>query len=357
MLGWLFKRSATQDTEQRSSGFTEQVMAAREAVISGRRGVAELTATVQGCVSLWEGGLSAAEVQGTDMLTASDLALCARSLGLKGEAVFWIRGDRLIPASHWDISTRDGIPRAYKLSIPDVGGGHQETALAPEVLHIRVGADPAAPWRGQAPLKRAPVTAGMLHAVEDALSETFETAPLGSQITPMPENPEVDNEALGRSFRGKRGRVLLRESVQVTAAGGPAPVTDWKPSDLSPDLSRSMTAETLAAARQAVMGVYGVLPALMEPRTTGPVVREAQRHLATWMLQPIAGLIADEASRKLGETVTIDTMQPLQAYDAGGRARALNGVIQGLALARESGLSDEQITAALKFAGISEESD
>lgn len=348
LLDW-FRRP----TEQRTSGgFTEQVMAAREAVISGRRGVAELTATVQSCVSLWEGGLSVAEVQGTDLLTASDLALAARSLGFKGEAVFLIREDRLVPASNWDISTRDGIPRAYRLTIPDVGGGHQETALAAEVLHIRVGTDPAAPWRGQPPLRRASITAGMLHAVEDALTETFETAPLGSQITPMPENPEVDNEELGRSFRGKRGRVLLRESVQVTAAGGPAPVTDWKPSDLSPDLSRSMTAETLAAARNAVMGVYGVLPALMDPKTTGPMVREAQRHLASWQLQPIAGLIAEEATRKLGTSVAIDTMQPLQAYDAGGRARALSGIVQGLALARESGLSEEQITAALKFAGI-----
>ncbi|MGE3296493.1 MAG: hypothetical protein AB7I68_03990 [Porticoccaceae bacterium] len=135
------------------------------------------------------------------------------------------------------------------------------------------------------------------------------------------------------------------------AAGAPVPVTDWRPSDLSPDLSRSMTVETLEAARAAVMGVYGVLPALMDPKTTGPVVREAQRHLAVWMLQPIARLMAAEASEKLGQTVSIDILQPLQAYDAGGRARALSGIIEGLARAKEAGLSDEAIAAALKFSG------
>lgn len=56
MFGWLFKRSAP---EKRASGtgYTAQMMAAREGFISGRSGLAELSGTVQACVSLWEGGL------------------------------------------------------------------------------------------------------------------------------------------------------------------------------------------------------------------------------------------------------------------------------------------------------------
>ncbi len=335
-------------------GFTEQMLAAREAVIFGSGGVAELTATVQGCVSLWEGAFSMAAVTGADLLGPGELALAARMLALKGEALFLVRETGLVPVSDWDVATFDGRPRAYRVSVPDTGGGRTETALAAEVLHFRVGVDPAAPWRGQAPLRRASLTAGLLQAVESALAEVFEFAPLGSQVVPMPENPEVNSDAMGRSFRGRRGRVLLRESVQVTAAGGPVPVTDWRPSDLSPDLSRSMVAETLEAARGAVLGVYGVLPALMDAKTTGPLVREVQRHLAIWTLQPIAQLMAAEASKKFGQTVGIDILQPLQAYDAGGRARALSGVIEGLARAKEAGLSDEAIAAALKFSGVPE---
>lgn len=97
------------------------------------------------------------------------------------------------------------------------------TALAGEVLHVRLAADPTIPWLGQAPLRRASLTAGMLQAIESALAEVFDHAPLGSQIIPYPESPEVDLENLGRGFRGRRGRVLLRESVNVSAAGGPVP--------------------------------------------------------------------------------------------------------------------------------------
>ena len=136
----------------------------------------------------------------------------------------------------------------------EAGGGRSVAALAPEVLHIRLVADPVAPWFGQAPLRRANLTAGLLDAVEAALAETFENAPLGSMVLPFPKAPGSDMEQLSRGFRGRRGRVLLRESVTVTAAAGPTPQTDWRPADTSPDLSRSMTAETLAAARDAIAG-------------------------------------------------------------------------------------------------------
>jgi hypothetical protein len=142
-------------------------------------------------------------------------------------------------------------PRAYRLSISEAGGGVTRTALAAEVLHLRIGVDPAAPWLGTAPLRRASLTAGMLQAVESALAEVFEVAPLGSQIVPFPEAKDTDMSTLGREFCGKHGAVLLRESVNVQAAGGPVPATDWRPADVSPDISKSMTAETLAAARDA----------------------------------------------------------------------------------------------------------
>jgi len=331
-----------------ASGFTAEIIAARESYISGRRGIGELTATVQSCISLWEGGLTIADVTGTDYLRPRNLAMIARSLALRGEYVGLI-ADRLLPASDWDLRTQDGIPTAYRLSISEAGGGRTLTALSQEVLHITINPDVAAPWSGQAPLRRASITAGLLHALEDALRETFENAPLGSKIVPLPENPETDNENLSRGFRGKRGRMLLRESVNVQAAGGPAPQADWRPSDLSPDLKNAMTAETLNAARDAICGVYGVLPSLMNPATTGPLVREAQRHLAQWVLQPICELIAEEARDKLGANVDLDCISPLQAFDHGGRARAFGAMIDALGAAKAAGLSPAETGFALKF--------
>ncbi|NLS03295.1 phage portal protein [Rhizobium sp. P32RR-XVIII] len=334
--------------EKRSamSGFTAELMAARESYISGRRGIAELTATAQSCISLWEGAFALADVSGTTLLDRRTLALLARSLALRGEAVFLIR-DKLVPCSDWDLSTRDGVPRAYRVSISEAGGGTTQTALAGEVLHLRIGADPVAPWLGSAPLRRASLTAGLLQALESALAEVYENAPLGSQIVPYPEGPETDMTTLGRSFRGQRGRVLLRESVNVSAAGGPAPAVDWKPADVTPDIERSMSVESLAAARDAISGAFGVLPGLFNASTTGPLVREAQRHLAQWTLQPIAALLSEEASEKLGGPVSIDMMTPTQAFDAGGSARALTAIIQAHAAAKEAGLAPGVVDAAL----------
>ena len=350
----IFRRKAEPVPETRSSGtgYTAQIIAARESYITGMSDLAELSSAAQTCVSLWECGLAAADVEGTDMIARRDLAIAGRSLALRGEAVFLIREDRLIPAADWDLSTRDGIPRAYRISISEAGGGRTETVLAGEVLHFRVGTDPVAPWAGQAPLRRAALTAGLLQSVEEVLSEVYREAPFGSQIVPYPETREDDLASLGRGFRGKRGRVLLRESVHVSAAGGPAPAMDWRPQDVTPDMSRAMTRETLDAARASILTVYGILPALMSNTAQGPLVREAQRHLAGWVLQPVAEQIAEEASDKLGSTITIDTMRPLQAFDAGGKARALSGYVEAMARAKEAGLSPGEVAEGLRFVNL-----
>lgn len=335
MFGWLKRKPEA--PERRAAGFTSEVIVAREAYLSGSRGIAELTATAQGAISLWEHGLASSDVEGTDLLDRLTLAMSARSLALRGEALFLIR-DRLVPVAEYSLRTRDGLPTAYRVTIPEVGGGRSLTALAGEVIHVRLAADPAAPYYGQAPLKRAQITAGLLHAVEAALQDVFEDAPLGSQIVPMPESAANNVDELRRSFRAKRGKVLIVEGVPQAVASGMHPDHGKKPDHLSPDLSRSMTKETLEAAREAISMAFGVLPGMWSPVTTGPLIREAQRHLAQWTLQPIAGLMAEEVSRKLGSTVAMDVTRPLQAFDAGGRARAAKQIVDTLAAAKEAGV-------------------
>lgn len=224
------------------------------------------------------------------------------------------------------------------VTLPDVGGGRTMTALAGEVLHFRIGADATQPWYGTAPLKRASLSADLLEIIERALVEVYGTAPLGSSIVPMPETPETDLADIARGFRGSRGRVLVRESVQVQAAGGPAPAQDWRANDLTPKLADALMDKTLDQARDQINGAFGILPGLNNAATTGPMVREAQRHLCQWTLQPIAEAMAEEATDKLGSTVTLDTLRPLQAFDAGGRAQAAVGIVQALAAAKEAGV-------------------
>lgn len=342
---WPFKRK----TETRAaSDYTAQMIQSRTGYITGTTGRAELTATVQGAVTLWENGLSVADVKGTDLLTRRALAIAGRMLALRGEAAFYITDDMLIPVADWDLSTRLSRPSAYRLTLPDVGGGRTMTALAGEVLHFRIGADATQPWIGTAPLKRASLSADLLEIIERGLCEVYGDAPLGSSIVPMPETPETDLTDIARGFRGSRGRVLVRESVQVQAAGGPAPAQDWRANDLTPDLSKALLDKTLDQARDQINAAFGILPGLNNGATTGPLVREAQRHLASWTLQPMAEAMAEECSDKLGNTIILDTLRPLQAFDVGGRARAAVGIVQALAAAKEAGVEP---AIAMKLVG------
>ena len=76
---WPFKRKQPIETRSMvNAGYTAAVMSARQSYISGASGIGELTATVQGCISLWEGGLSLADVQGTSMLTRLNMAILGK---------------------------------------------------------------------------------------------------------------------------------------------------------------------------------------------------------------------------------------------------------------------------------------
>lgn len=344
MFGW-FKR---REKRASGSGYTADLMASRAAFIAGTSGLGELTAAVQTCVSMWEAGFAMADVAGTDLLRRNDLALFARSLALRGESMFLIR-DRLVPASDWEVSTRDGIPRAYRLTIPDAGGSRTETALAAEVLHVRLSPDPAAPWAGQSPLRRASISAQLLHAVETVLRDVYENAPIGSIIVPLPDSAPEDMDRMRGAFRGRRGATLVVEGVAQATAAGMNPQLNRTPDQLGPDLQRSMTDATQSAAREAIAAAYGVIPAFLNRSATGPVIREAQRHLAQWQLQPIAELLAEEAGEKLGTAIRIDLTRPLQAFDTGGRARAMSAIIGALAQAKEAGIDPNAALALVDW--------
>lgn len=343
----LFRRKPV-ETRSSGAGYTAQVMAARASYLGGAAGLGELTAAVQSSVTLWEGGLSLADVKGTDLLTPRALAMAARGLALRGEAVFLIR-DRLVPASDWDVTTRDGLPRSYRLQISEAGGARSEIALAGEVLHFRLACEAGTPWAGSSPLTRSQLSAQMAAEVETAIRDVFQTAPIGSQIVPVPEGSASDMAEMRAAFSGKRGATLVIEGVAQAVGAGMHPQLGKSPDQLSPDLSRSLVGELLREGKAAIFSAYGILPGLQYPATTGPMVREAQRHLAQLILQPIAGMMAEEATDKLGGKVTLDVVRPMQAFDAGGKARALSTMLQALAQAKEAGIEGAALQDALAF--------
>lgn len=94
----LFRRgNAPVETRAVAMGYTSDLIAARAEWLAGGSGVGELTATVQSCVSLWEGAFALADVEGTRLLTRRNLALFARMMALRGELVFVIRATGSCP--------------------------------------------------------------------------------------------------------------------------------------------------------------------------------------------------------------------------------------------------------------------
>ncbi|MCC5966501.1 MAG: phage portal protein [Natronohydrobacter sp.] len=350
-----FFRRKPPETRSSGAGYTAQVIQARNAFISGASGMAELTATVQGCVSMWESAFAMADCSVQDLLTRRHMALIARSIALRGEVIFHIDGARLVPAFDWEVITRGSEPRAYRLGIPETGGGRSFTALPQEVIHLRTGADLAAPWAGTSPLRRSSLTGDLLQTLESALRDIYQTAPLGSQIIPLPEGSAEDMGELRGQFVGKRGASLVIEGTAQATAAGMNPQLGQKREDLTPDLQRGMMKESLDQARASILLAYGVLPAMANSAATGPVIREGQRHLAQWTLQPLAELLAEECSAKLGMSVQIDCMRPLQAFDTGGKARALGAIIKALAEAKEQGIDPAQALALVDWKGTKTE--
>ena len=112
-----FRRTKAPDETR---NYTSQMMASRFVEITGQRGIADLTATVQGCISLWESGLSLADVNGTDALTPRDLTLMARQLGLT-----WLHQNsapqKRIPVTEEPVILLDQTLRDELLALAEIG--------------------------------------------------------------------------------------------------------------------------------------------------------------------------------------------------------------------------------------------
>jgi hypothetical protein len=141
---------------------------------------------------------------------------------------------------------------------------------------------------------------------------------------------------------GQEGTSDAAAAMAQAVGAGMHPQLGKSPDQLSPDLQRTLADRMLTDAKGAILSAYGILPAMFAQNAQGPLVREAQRHLAQWILQLGAMSMAEEATNKLGGNVLIDVVRPAQAFDAGGKARAL-------ATAKEAGLDGATVQDALKF--------
>lgn len=341
---WPFSRKKPEVETRAASGYTAEVIAARQQFFSGSRGVAEATAVVESAAGLWERAFTASDVSEAHRATLSPmlLALIGRSLAVRGQFVGLVDSSgpviEIVPAIDWDLKTRQGRPVGYRLQIPEVGGGFQVNALAAEVVDIRINADPATPWHGQSPLRKARLSADLLAEIETGLCEVF-AGGWGNLILPTPQLSDVQRDSLEAKLKGKHGGLTVVESQRVLSGQAPTPgLADWGVSgELTPDLRLMDIPKHWQAVKDGILGAYGIPPILFTSDTQSAAMREAQRHAVLWTLQPIAKLANAELSLKLGGEVKLDLTTPLQASDAAGRARAV-GILVGNGMSLEDAL-------------------
>lgn len=340
---WPFSKKPKIETRE-AAGYTSEIIAARAQFFSGSRGVAESTAVVESCVALWERAFSTADVpdRWKSLIDPSTLGMIGRALATRGQFVAAIdsRGSdlQIIPATDFDLSTRNGKAVAYRLSIPEAGGGHAISALADETIDIRINSDPTVPWHGASPLRKARLTADTLAAIEAGLGEVL-SGPWGSQVVPTPELTDKQRDRVEERIRAKRGGLALVETVKSLAAGAPPPQGDWSPQNLTADLRGLELPSHWEAVRNSILSAYGIPPLLFGANAQSAALREGQRHAVLWTLAPIAKVASAELGRKLNDAeFKLDLITPLAAADSAGRARAV-GILVGTGMALDDALS------------------
>ena len=190
------------------------------------------------------------------------------------------------------------------------------------VLHATWNVDPVQPWVGIGPMAAAAYGAKLAGNVEAKLVE--ETGAPSALLIPVPTDGGDDSlDSLRADIRAAKGSAVV---VEGTASGWDEGQTkgtrnDWRAETARPD--------DPAAAPGAVRGyVRGRPGGLRDPGRARD--RRRGRHVTKGKLppldhgisvEPVAELIAEEASEKLDSQVDFD-FRGLWAHDLAGRASA-----------------------------------
>ena len=332
---WPFNRKT--ETRSTGGGYEASLLAQFEAnAAGGSAATVGATAALEAASGLVARCLASAAVEGPDNLaaavTAPVLAQTGRSLIRAGESVHAIRVDpdtgavRLGVAGHHDVyGGPDPATWTYRLSEYGPSGTGHRLVDGAGVVHVRYLTDPIRPWAGVGPLQAARIAGRLSAEVGNALADA-ESGPRGS-LLPLPvdgEDPTV--ETLKADIRTLRGRLAFVESTQTMHAGAPgsAPRSDWKTERIGANPPAGEVS-LLERSFVEVLAACGVPPGLFG-QGDGTGQRESFRRFLHATLQPLAALVADELSAKMGAPLALN-LDRLFASDLAGRARAFQSMV------------------------------
>ena len=272
----------------------------------------------------------------TAALTPSLLAAIARRLIRRGESVHVIdvyRGRLLLhEASWWDVTGAPRPPWLYRVTLTGPSTTESQHVPSEGVVHAMYSHSEQQPWRGVSPMGWSPTTTRLVERLERGLADEA-GSPTG-QLLAVPEahagdvaDGEADPLAELRSDLAKlRGGLAMLETV---AGGwgdkGGAPMADWRPRRLGPDVPAS-SAELRTGAALSVYAACGV-PAPLVVDADGTGQREAFRRWLHASVEPLAALVVGELRDKLETPDLALDFSGLRASDIASKARAWRSLV------------------------------
>ena len=324
--------------EQRA-GYTDAIISELQRRAQTLSSDPERTAAVQSAGGLWGRCLAVASVTPatpiTRVLTPSVLYAIGRDLCLRGQALWWFTLDgnmepRLWHVGEFDVSGgHDPASWTYRATIEGPTHRLVRTLTADEVVHVRIGEDAEAPWRGVSPLAAATDTAGALAGVESGLRK--EASAVTGYVIPGPL--EGLDDAAFAELKGDLAQ--LGGGSRLVPSLNPRPGdpsarpgdADWQARRLGIHPPESLV-DLRSAVSLDVLGAAGIPPALGAAQADSTALREGLRQFLHTTLQPVARIVEAELARVLEVDVALD-LSALAASDIQGRARAFRALVGG----------------------------
>lgn len=258
------------------------------------------------------------------------LALVGRAFIARGEAVLVIEADPMTglilhPASHWDI--QGGHRRETWRYRADLQGPSRQTSVSrpfSSVLHPRINVEARRPWRGQSPITKAGLSAGLAAQAEKILTAEAKIPP--SRIAPFPGIADDELKQFVRDLT-KGGITSLKSGAEFAPGQQMTRGQDYAPGRIGPEPAAGLVSLRSDAAGE-VFAATGV-PIELFRASDGTGAREAYRRFLFNTVLPWAAIVAEELGEKLDAPGLQLTFDKLFASDLSGRARAFQSMTGG----------------------------
>lgn len=355
------KREADASTGE--AALTAALLQARNALGPATGGIAALEA----CAGAWSRAFASAQVSPdtatTRLLTASTMAQIGRGLITQGETLHWFESNptytQLAQAKTWDVHGNSINPLAWSYDVYAQAptGTTRRRLSGDSVLHCKFACEAGIPYRGKSPLQFANLSADVAGKIEQSLRGEF-SAPTaliwfsGAGVHYLddlesdghdPRKPKRDPlmDQLSAMQRGQGNFFVadaLRNGPDVgEGEGDPYGIVNTPPVSerVGPSPPQEVD-EVRSTVMDSIYSACGVSPALFKAASAG-AARESWRQFLHGSVAPVAAVVAEELSTKLGVRVRL-SFERLFASDLSGRARAFQSLTGGgleVAVARE----------------------